>query len=295
MDMDGEVGEVWGEGNSVRGTGYEIEGVRLCVASMLFESRRRVVCLLLNRARVPRTFTLLTKTQKGVNPARVTRNNKTIVCCFGFRHTHTTTHMDIQSVLAIFGSVSPSLAAYHHIKFQKHLDPARCSRCGHQLLPGTSHTRLVRSDPTSKPKRRHKGRRSDPIVHSIEQTCATCGHVNNTPLHHPISHLLHNDKVTTPPPLVETVGPHTLRTDQCLPSDPTPVPSPSPSHHHPPRHSFPSPPAPASPQPQLQTRPKKSRPKHKAGLQDMLARNKDRQRKDANTTSSGLATFLHTL
>jgi len=204
----------------------------------------------------------------------------------------------MQPVLAIFDSVSPSLAAYHHVKFHKPLDPPadgplfRCSRCGHQLLPGTSHTRLVRSSPTPKRKRRHKGRRSDPIVHSIEQTCATCGYVNNTPLHRPISHL-HGDNVTTPPPLVETVGPHTHRTDQCLPPDPTPVPSPS--HHHPPRHSFPSPPAPPSPQPQLQARPKKSRPKHKAGLQEMLARDKDRQRKAANTSSSGLAPFLHTL
>ena len=59
MDMDGEVGEVWGEGNSVRGTGYEIEGVRLCVASMLsflLSLDGACDCLLLNHARVPRTF-----------------------------------------------------------------------------------------------------------------------------------------------------------------------------------------------------------------------------------------------
>ena len=195
--------------------------------------------------------------------------------------------MDTHSVLALIGSVSPSLAAYHHVKFQ-HTVESRCYRCGHQLLPGTSHTRIVRSSPTRKLKRKHKGR-FDPIVRSIEQTCTTCGHVNNTPLH-PINHL-HGDNVTTPSPLVQTVGPHTHRTDQCLPPDPTPVPS----HHHPPRHSFPSPPPPASPRLQLQTRPKQSRPKHKAGLQDMLTRNKDRQREAANRSSSGLATFLHTL
>jgi len=197
--------------------------------------------------------------------------------------------MDIHSVLPIIGSVSPSLAAYHHVKFQHTVDRPlfRCSRCGHQLLPGTSHTRIVRS--TRKRKLKHKGRRSDPIVRSIEQTCTTCGHVNNTPLH-PINHL-HGDNVTTPSPLVQTVEPHTHRTDQCLPPDPTPVPS----HHHPPRHPFPSPPPPASPRPQLQTRPKQSRPKHKARLQDIFARNKDRQREAANRSSSGLATFLHTL
>jgi hypothetical protein len=198
--------------------------------------------------------------------------------------------MDIHSVLAIIGPVSPSLAAHHHVKFKQadHRPLFRCSRCGHQLLPGTSHTRIRRSSPTPKFKRKHKGQRSDPIVRSIEQTCATCGHVNNTPLH-PISHP-HSDNVTTPSPLVVTEGPHTHRTDPCLPPDRTPVPS----HHHPPRHS--SPPS-ASPQPQLQlqARPKKSRPKHKAGLQEMLARNNDRQREAVNRSSPGLANFLHTL
>ena len=195
--------------------------------------------------------------------------------------------MDIHSVLAIIDPVSPSLAAYHHVKFQDTPDGPlfRCSRCGHRLLPGSSHTRVVHSA-TRKCKRRHKGR-SYPIVPSIQQTCATCGNVNNTPLH-PISHL--DGDIVTTPPLVVTVAPHTLLTDQCLPPDPTPVPS----HHHPPRHSFPFLP-PASPQPQLQTRPKKSRPKHKAGLQEMLARNKDRQHKAANRSSSGLATILHAL
>jgi hypothetical protein len=203
-------------------------------------------------------------------------------------HNNHTLDMDIHSVLTIIGSVSPSLAAYHHVKFQQadHRPLFRCSRCGHQLLPGTSRTRIRRSSPTPKFKRKHKGQRSDPIVRSIEQTCATCGHVNNTPLH-PINHP-HSDNVTTPSPLVVTEGPRTHRTDPCLPPDRTPVPS----HHHPPRHS--SPPS-ASPQPQLQARPKKSRPKHKAGLQEMLARNNDRQREAANRSSSGLATFLHTL
>ena len=207
--------------------------------------------------------------------------------------------MDSDSLLAILGAVSPALAAYHHVKFSN-TDTAdqqrsRCERCGHLLVPGTSHTRVARSSTKRKRKRKDKGR-SDPIVHCIRQSCATCGHINNTLLH-PINHHppVHSDKVATLPPPAATVvvTPRTHRTDQRLLPDPPPVSS---SHSHP-HHSLPSPPPLTNPQPQLQTRPKKSRAKHKAGLQEMLARNKDKQRDATNrgSGSSGLATFLHGL
>ena len=205
--------------------------------------------------------------------------------------------MDTNAVLAIIGSLSPSLAAYHHVKFQNpdtavESPLSRCSRCGHLLLPRSSHTRVARSSTIRK--RQYKGC-SDPSVLCMRQTCATCGHVNNTFLHPTMHHSSHHsDDVATPPPPSKTVAaPRTLRTDQ---HDPLPDPDPvSSSHLHSPPHLLPSPSPLTNPQPQLQTKSKKSRPKHKAGLQEMLARNKDRQREAATKDSLGLATFLHSL
>jgi hypothetical protein len=205
--------------------------------------------------------------------------------------------MDINSVLAIIGSLSPSLAAYHHVKFQNtdtpHTPLSRCARCGHILLPGSSHTRVARS--FANRKRKYKAR-SDHSVLCMRQSCATCGHVNNTLLHPTMPHsVFHSDGVITPPPppLKVVPTPHTHHTDQSPLPDPDPDLVPS-SHLHSP-HPLPSPSPLTNPQPQLQAKSKRSRPKHKAGLQEMLARNKDRQREAANRDSPGLATFLHTL
>ena len=207
--------------------------------------------------------------------------------------------MDTNSVLALIGSLSPSLAAYHHVKFQKQdtvQSPlSKCSRCGHLLLPGSSHTRVARVARSSTTRKREYKGRSDPSVLCMRQTCATCGHVNNTFLHPTMHHSsYHSDDVTTPSPPPKTVAtPRTHRTDQHDPlPDPGPVPS---SHLHSPPHLLPSPSPRTNSQPQLQTKSKKSRPKHKAGLQEMLARNKDRQREAANRDTLGLATFLHIL
>jgi hypothetical protein len=205
------------------------------------------------------------KNKRG-RPGPVTRNNRP--SCLA----HT---MDTSSVLALIGPLSPALAAYHHVRCQKQDALERCSRCGHLLLPGSSPTRVARVARSSK---REYKRRSDLCM---RQACATCGHVNNTLLHpYP------TDDVTTPSPPPKTVPtPRTHRTDQHDPlPDPGPVPHP---HLHSPPHPLPS--------PSRQTKSKKSRPKHKAGLQEMLARNKDRQREAANRDPVGLATFLHSL
>jgi hypothetical protein len=235
----------------------------------------------------------LNKKQKGGRPGPLTRNNKPLCAA---RACHKP--MDTNSVLALIGPLSPSLAAYHHVKFQGQVTVqsqlSRCSRCGHFLLPGSSTTRVARVARSSKREYKGKGR-SDPSVLCMRQTCATCGHVNNTFLHPTMHHpSYHSDDFTTPSPPPKTVAtPRTLRTDQHDPlPDPGPVPS---SHLHSPPQLLPSPSPLTNSQTQRQTKSKKSRPKHKAGLQEMLARNKDRQREAANRDPLGLATFLHSL
>jgi hypothetical protein len=181
--------------------------------------------------------------------------------------------MDSHSVLAVLGPVSPPLAAYHYLRSTTDNLPSRCSRCGHLLLPGISHSRIV---PSSATQRRKKARPSPntPIVHCLRQSCATCGHVNNTHLSY-----FHTRNVIAPTPRLYpavTVTPCTDGTDQCPPPDPPPQPS-------------------ATPQLQPPIKSRKSRPKHKAGLQEMLARNRERQHEAANRGTSGLTTFLHSL
>jgi hypothetical protein len=197
--------------------------------------------------------------------------------------------MDIDKFLTIIGTISPSLAAYHYSRSQpKQTADTRCPRCGHLLRPGLSHSRLVRSSAI---------RRKDNVPLSLRQTCATCGHINNTLLH-PVNHnsLFQGSNVTTPPPSLPyptvTATPHPHGTDQPRLPDPPPDP---PSHMHPLHPCPPSPPHLANPQAQPPSRSTKSRPKHKAGLKEMLARNKERQHEAVNRGSSGLATFLHTL
>jgi hypothetical protein len=190
--------------------------------------------------------------------------------------------MDTNSVLALLGPVSPSLAAYHYLRSPTDNPASRCSRCGHVLVPGISHSRIV---PSSATQRRKKTRPSPntPIVHCLKQSCATCGHVNNTLLSD-----FHRRNVMAPRPYYPavTVTPRTPGTDQCPLPDPPPLPS---------SHPRPTPQPSASPQPQPPIKSRRSRPKHKAGLQEMLARNKERQHEAANRGTSGLTTLLHGL
>ncbi len=183
--------------------------------------------------------------------------------------------MDPLSVLAVLGRVSPTLAAYHYLRSPTDSPASRCSRCGHVLLPGLSHSRII-------PSRRKKGcsTPSTPIVHCLTQSCATCGHVNYIPLSD-----LHSCDVMAPPcpdPVAAvTLTPRIPGTDDPPPlSSSRPHPTPQPS---------------ASPQPQSSIKSRRSRPKHKAGLQEMLVRNKERQHEAANRGASGLTTFLHSL
>jgi hypothetical protein len=188
--------------------------------------------------------------------------------------------MDTNSVLAVIGPVSPALAAYHYLRFQTDNPASRCLRCGHLLVHGISHSRIV---PSTIQRRKKAGPSPNtPIVHCLRQSCATCGHVNSTLLSD-----LHSRNVIAPRPYpAVAVTPRTPSTDQCPLPDPPPLPC-----SHPPPTPQPS----ASPHPQPPIKSRRSRLKHKAGLQEMLARNKERQHEAANRGTSGLTMFLHGL
>jgi hypothetical protein len=226
-----------------------------------------------------------------LRPARFTRNNKnypTVSISFP--------KMDNASSISLFHSISPSLAAYHYLRSTKAPSVSRCSRCGH-ILHCPSHTRLVRM---SSP------RPSSPIVRCLRQTCATCGHVNNKPVNQGFP--IHSRHVITPPPphhpslSSDLTNPY-LQVVPCTPAaDRTMFPDTPPISPQldPSLHSSPSLPSLANAQPQPPTKTKKqqkSRPKHKAGLQEMIARNRDRQRHVTADRGSqaGLGTFLRSL
>src|SRR5258708_28916990 len=159
--------------------------------------------------------------------------------------------MDPALVAAIIEPISPSLAAYHFVRGRtRQANPSRCSKCGYSLLYGTSHTRIVHNN--SKTKQR---------LACLQRSCTTCGHVNNTLLQ-PVCR-----DATRASPQVGT--PRTLGTDQFLPPNlPPPPPSTSTSYcshlHSPLRLPDPSLSL-AHTQPQPLAKPRKSRPKHKAG------------------------------
>ncbi|KAI0307165.1 hypothetical protein B0F90DRAFT_530715 [Multifurca ochricompacta] len=179
--------------------------------------------------------------------------------------------MDFISTLQ---SISPSLAAYHFIRLRNNENEnftlssqrqCRCSKCGYRFLDvdRVSRTRIVRRPST--------------ITLQKQETCATCGHVNNTLLQ-PVnrdsmsmSMFPHGGggNVTLP-------RTHPLGTDQILPSDSPPV------HHS---HLHPRPP----------TKHRKSRPKYKASLQEVLARNRERQHEAVNRAHQVGYIFTHSL
>ena len=207
-----------------------------------------------------------------------TGNNKLVLLFFVFL----SLKMDPDSVAVILEPISPALAASHFVKGRsRQANLSRCSKCGYSLLYGTSHTRIVHNNSKTKQRSAY-----------LQRSCTTCGHINNTLLQ-PVC----RDPTRASP---QVVTPRTPGTDQ-FPPNPTPsVPSPSTStapssHLHPPLHLSDPSPLLASAQPQPLAKSRKSRPKHKANLRDILARSKASQHEAKNRGTSGLATFLHSL
>ncbi|KAI0268260.1 hypothetical protein BC834DRAFT_868634 [Gloeopeniophorella convolvens] len=188
----------------------------------------------------------------------------------------------------VLGQASPSLAAFHAARArslfpQKDALPlARCARCGHSLLDGNSRTRIVRE--------KHKAKRpNSPTQRRIQQSSVS-------------REALPAASPATPPTSIPLASPHpavlvtTPRTDGVDQTRPLDAPASLPSGAHSSQRSSPSSSVSAHAQSQDLSKPKKSRHKQKSGLQEMLARNRERQQHDAaNRGPSGLATFLHGL
>jgi hypothetical protein len=227
--------------------------------------------------------------------------------------------------------VSPSLAALHATRSRllHHPGPdadvlkdTNCTKCGAYLLDGTGSVRIVRKTRRSRTEHSMKG--PQPYVRVIRRSCGMCGCEEDLPLN------VTKDITTVPPGFPPLSVPQRASTSQTSATS-TPIasssavssrqPSASPTSIHtatPPAAPSPSPagtvtqpssapskistlstrsPAPgATPSTLNMHASAKVRSKKKAGLHDMLARNRERQAQENKArTSGGLAAFLEGL
>ncbi|KAI0318695.1 hypothetical protein OF83DRAFT_919201 [Amylostereum chailletii] len=210
-----------------------------------------------------------------------------------------TLHRTLPSVLH---HISPSLAACHASR-ARILEPedtslalAHCHKCGTYLLDGSGSIRTTRLARSSK-------RRTRCTTH-LRTHCTVCGHVGCVPLP-PTDGDAPSASFPMPrasarllnPPSTMASAPHAISSrpaQSALDKTPQHAPSsrshstlnPSPSVH----------PLPISAASQSQTAPqtqvKKTRPKKKAGLHELLARNRDKQQQASGQPGAGLSAFL---
>ncbi|PSS05418.1 hypothetical protein PHLCEN_2v3907 [Hermanssonia centrifuga] len=223
--------------------------------------------------------------------------------------------------------VSPALAALHAsrarlLHYPEHtaeaLNLTHCSRCGSYLLDGSGRIRTIRKTPRAE----GKARVGTPSVRVLRRSCSVCGHDEDVPVAKGNAEKFPgvpkrrktSMKVGTMPPEQDATLPEapasrknvasavptrestpvnaTLsRSSSAVPSlQPsrftTPVPTPSSRS----RSSAPAP----TPSQSSSSR-SMSRPKKKSGLQDMLARNRERQEQEKKADGGGLAAFLEGL
>lgn len=174
--------------------------------------------------------------------------------------------------------ISPALSASLAARSAPTLD--RCHKCGTFILDGSGQVRSSRS----------KRKATDtPAPRSLHITCGSCGHLHPVPIHSPcLSHFPTAKKARR----AHINSQHVLKES---PLSPHPRLSPTPSASCAPQISaeqvnslkphVPSP-APAVNKPRTK--------KKKPGLQEMLARNRERQEQEraANDKAAGLAAFL---
>ncbi|GJE85022.1 hypothetical protein PsYK624_010990 [Phanerochaete sordida] len=233
---------------------------------------------------------------------------------------------------AVLQPASPALAAFHATRARLALHPApdadvlkttNCMRCGAYLLDGSGAVRVVRRA-LGKGRGRGRGR---PYVRVLRRSCALCGCDEDLPLEKSAPKREARagaaaSLATAPVPSgaaktgsVQSAGASTplaaqsrlssaapsnqlSRTPSAAPSrqssqaptsQPTPVPSSASG-----KASASSKASLAPAQNPLDAR-AKTRPKKKTGLQDMLARNRERQEQEMKAASGGLAAFLQDL
>lgn len=251
--------------------------------------------------------------------------------------TTTSTAKYVHSLAFALHPISPALAACHASRARLlrpqtlHSDSARrssppssCPRCGIFLLDGTGQVRSVHPTTSSK-KRKRNGQGSSSLTGRFSEiTCSSCGHVERTP--RPVGNAALFPKVRRRAPSAASGFDSTL-TLAPIPqssrptaaaitvSNPPPMHAPSPSSHQPSPSSISIPPpsthsrsqssTPQPPQlpppPPTTTTAKKARAKKKSGLQELLARNKEKQAGNKQgdgsreAPGSGLASFLSSL
>lgn len=213
----------------------------------------------------------------------------------------------------------------HSDSTRRSYPPSSCPRCGIFLLDGTGQVRSVHpSTSTRKRKRNGKGSSSSSAGRFSEITCSSCGHVERTS--RPVGNATLFPKVRRRAPSAAsgfdstrtfTPIPSSSRLPAITVSNPPPTHTPSPSSHQqqpppsipilpPPssssthsrsQSSTPQPPQPLPQPPPPPTTTKKPRTKKKSGLQELLARNKEKQagNKEGDGPGSGLASFLSSL
>ena len=227
----------------------------------------------------------------------------------------------------VLQSISPSLAALHatRARLLHHPGPetdvlkdTNCTKCGAYLLDGTGSIRTIRKTRSFKGKQRPKG--PLPYARFLRRSCRYCGceedlpmetvkevalQANRAPMAAPTPALASAASTPTPTQSRSTsvIPP---RTSSAAPSPPsTRQPSAAPSTLSTLAHTSslsskaptPSKPSPAtSPAPTALDARAKPRAKKKTGLQDMLARNRERQEQEKKASSGGgLAAFLEGL
>ncbi|EIM88458.1 uncharacterized protein STEHIDRAFT_155811 [Stereum hirsutum FP-91666 SS1] len=215
----------------------------------------------------------------------------------------------------------------HSDSARRSYPPSSCPRCGIFLLDGTGQVRSVHSSTsTRKRKRNGKGSSSSSAGRFSEITCSSCGHVERTP--RPVGNAALFPKVrrrapsaasgfdsartiapipqssrptaaaiaVSNPPLMHTSSPSPSTPSHQQPPPSIPPPPPPSTTHTRPQSSTPQPPQPPPPPPPTTTT-KKARAKKRSGLQELLARNKEKQtgNKEGDGPGSGLASFLSSL
>lgn len=216
-------------------------------------------------------------------------------------------------------SLSPALAALHTTRARLLNHPnlpgdtfttTHCSRCGTYLLDGESSVRIIRK--TGGVHGKINGRAAASYTRILRRSCNVCKHEEDVPIDNGNAGLF--PKVRRRKAGEKSIDSIPREPLPQVPQSKNPLESlpdsrkdssmssraPSVVSAHPPRISTPTPTPPTrSPVPQsghLSSSRAKPRPKKKSGLQDMLARNRERQEQERKATGSvGLAAFLENL
>ena len=161
-----------------------------------------------------------------------------------------------QAISLVLLPVSPQLAALHTSRTNSH-SQCSCTRCGSNL---TTTTRLVRS----------KRKRNASPSRAILASCSACGAMNLSPIENAPASSLPYGKRTASLPVPDhptQVSLSSIVSPQMAPSAPFPLSANQPT----------------------------AKKTNKSGLQEILQRNRDRERKRVKTTETSLSAFLTSL